>query len=89
LGIKSDSALAKRIKQGIIPQPVTLNGVCFWYAAEIEACVKNLPRGPGRKPVAALAERARRIAIRKRIAIAKAGRTNGPIFFTRGKGAPR
>ena len=61
-GIKSDAALNKRVKEGKLPQPVVINGIRYWYADEVAACINNQPRGQGYKPVAALAARARQVA---------------------------
>ena len=63
--IKSDATLDRRVKEGKLPQPVVVNGHRFWFADEVADAINNLPRGQGYKPVAALAERGRRIEERR------------------------
>jgi hypothetical protein len=76
--IKSAATVSRRVDQGILPQPVIVNGVRFWFEDEVDAALASLPRGQGTKPVIALAARARRIEERK--AAAKGIGHNGRPF---------
>jgi predicted DNA-binding transcriptional regulator AlpA len=61
----NDATFWRWIKEDKFPQPVTINGVRYWYKDEVDAWMASQPRGQGFKPVAAIAARARRIEERR------------------------